>query len=226
MAINTQHMEYTSVMLFEDNADLRASLRLLIEETPGFVLIGEYPDCTQVAQKVLELQPDVVLMDIDMPVVNGIAGLSIIKDVLPETLVIMLTVFDKNEHIFEALQAGADGYLLKKSSPDEIISAIKEVLDGGAPMTPAIARKVLTFFTKEKKAPKDDDLGTKERQVLGLLVEGFSYKMIAVEQDISIETVRSHIKNIYRKLQVHSMSEAVVKAIREKLVDPKQKTEM
>ncbi|MBL4586861.1 MAG: response regulator transcription factor, partial [Flavobacteriales bacterium] len=151
--------------------------------------------------------------------VNGIQGLKIIKQYRPETHVIMLTVFDQNEHVFDAMCAGANGYLLKKSPPAEIINAIDEVMTGGAPMTPAIAKKVLSFFAQQNNVPKQENaLTPKETEVLKLLVDGFSYKMIAAELEISIDTVRSHIKNIYRKLQVNSMTEAVAKAIRQRLV--------
>ena len=206
-------------ILFEDNEDLRESLRLLINGTPGFHVPGTYPDCSHVREAIQEHAPEVVLMDIDMPGVDGIEGLKTIKEIDADIKVIMLTVFDQNEHVFEALCAGADGYLLKRSTPAEIIDAITMVTTGGAPMTPVIARKVLSFFTAKNKAGKKDELLTpKETEVLRLLVDGFSYKMIAGELEISIDTVRTHIKAIYRKLHVHSMSEAVVKALKKGLM--------
>lgn len=212
-------MKDISVLIFEDNLDLRDSLRLLINGTVGYTVVSTYPNCSQVRQAIKEYKPDTVLMDIDMPEVNGIEGLKVIKEIRPETHVIMLTVFDQDNYVFEAICAGANGYLLKKSPPAEIIKAISEVSVGGAPMTPAIAKKVLSFFSQQKASrPKENLLTPKEKEVLKLLVEGFSYKMITEEQEVSIDTVRTHIKNIYRKLHVHSMSEAVAKAIREDLV--------
>lgn len=208
----------TSIVIFENNEDLRNSLRLLLDGTDDLVVRGDFVNCEKVKEIIEEHKPDVVMMDIDMPVVDGISGLKIIKEHRPETRVVMLTVFDDNSKVFEALQNGADGYLLKKSTPAQIISAIKEVQTGGAPMTPAVARKVLSFFSHNKPKDNAHDLTPKETEVLKLLVEGFSYKMIAAELAVSIDTVRSHIKNIYSKLQVHSMSEAVAKALRERIV--------
>jgi DNA-binding NarL/FixJ family response regulator len=211
-------MKDVSVLIFEDNNDLRESLRLLINGTLGYEVKATYPNCAEAKKAVLEHQPDVVMMDIDMPEVNGIEGLQIIKEVRPETHVIMLTIFDQNEHIFEALQLGANGYMLKRSSPAEIFKAIEEVKSGGAPMTPAIAKKVLSFFAGQKTTRSNSELTSKESEVLKWLVDGYSYKMIAAELEVSIDTIRTHIKNIYRKLQVNSMTEAVSKAIRQGLV--------
>ncbi len=218
--VNFPSMAETSVLIFEDNKDLRESLHLLVNGSLGYTVLASLVNCVNADKLVLEHRPDVVLMDIDMPEVNGIEGLQMIKKARPETHVIMLTVFDQNEHIFEAMQNGADGYILKRSAPTEIFKAIEEVLSGGAPMTPTVAKKVLSFFTTDRSKPakKENDLTPKETEVLKLLVDGFSYKMIASEQEVSIDTVRTHIKNIYRKLHVNSMSEAVAKAIRQNLV--------
>ena len=182
-------------------------------------MLESYTNCTEVAKAIEKHQPKIVLMDIDMHEVNGIEGLQIIKEKDPTIFVVMITVFDQNDHVFKAMQAGADGYLLKKSNPSQIIHAMDEVLDGGAPMTPTIAKKVLSFFLSSKNESKNQHgLTPKETEVLKLLVDGFSYKMVANAQSIALETVRSHIKNIYRKLKVNSMSEAVVKALREDLI--------
>jgi DNA-binding NarL/FixJ family response regulator len=160
-----------------------------------------------------------VLMDIDMPVVNGLQGLAIVRKHFPEVHVLMLTVFDDNEHIFEAICAGAVGYLLKRTQPARLIEAIQDAHRGGAPMTSSIARKVLTMFAKSnQKSDNQRNLTDREQEILALLVAGNSYKMIAAALRISIDTVRSHIKNIYEKLHVHSQTEAVAKAIREKLI--------
>ncbi len=212
-------MDKIPVLIFEDTDSLRNSLTLLVNKTDKYAVLGAYPNCSEVSKAIIEHNPKIVLMDIDMPEVDGIEGLQIIKEINPDIHVVMITVFDHDEHVFKAMQNGADGYLLKKSSPSNIIKGMDEVLAGGAPMTPTIARKVLSLFASLKKKPENQHgLTPKETEVLKLLVEGFSYKMVANAMDITIETVRSHIKKIYRKLQVNSMSEAVVKALRENLI--------
>jgi DNA-binding NarL/FixJ family response regulator len=164
------------------------------------------------------LFPDVILMDIDMPVLNGLDTLTKVKSIKPELPVIMYTVFDDNDHLFEALKRGANGYLLKKTTPTRLLSAIVDIRNGEVPMSAAIAQKVLKFFSEQQSPTPQYGLTAREKQLLKLLVDGFSYKMIAAELLISIDTVRSHIKKIYEKLNVHSVSEAVSKAIRQKLV--------
>lgn len=211
-------MNDISVLIFEDNGDLRESLRLLVNGTPGYTVLADFSNGSLARKAVTEHQPDVVLMDFDMPEVNGIQALQAIKEVRPETHVVMLTVFDQNEHVFEAMCNGANGYLLKRSAPTEIIKAIDDVMTGGAPMTPAIAKKVLSFFAHQKTVKPKSELTPKESEVLKWLVDGYSYKMIAAELEVSLDTIRTHIKNIYRKLQVNSMTEAVAKAIRQNLV--------
>ena len=211
----------TRIVIYEDNFDLRESLVVLLKGTAGFEVMGAFPNCLSIENQIKELAPEVVLMDIDMPIKNGLEGLKIITQKFPSVLVIMLTVFESNEHIFDALCAGAVGYLLKKSSPIDIINAIKEVKNGGSPMTPAIARKVLQFFPKEaaKKEEIDtENLSEREMEVLKLLTKGFTYRMAAYELGISVETVRTYIKRIYNKLHVHSNTEAVAVALQKKLV--------
>lgn len=214
----------TRVLIYEDNADLRASLGQLLSADPSLELVGSLPNCTAVTTDVARLQPDVVLMDIDMPGMTGIEGLKRLKAVRPETLVVMLTVFEENNRVFDAICAGADGYLLKKTPPAKLLDAISEVRAGGAPMTPAIARQVLRLFPASparvqagSQAEPTDALSAREHEILKLLVEGYSYKMIAADRNISLDTVRSHIKKIYEKLHVHSMTEAVSKALRQGL---------
>jgi len=161
-----------------------------------------------------------VLMDIDMPGCTGIEGLRRIKAIAPNINVVMLTVFEENDRVFDAVCAGADGYLLKKTPPARLLDAIGEVRAGGAPMTPAIARQVLRLFPKAPPRVVEEspaNLSAREQEILGLLVEGYSYKMIAADRGISIDTVRSHIKKIYEKLHVRSMTEAVSKALRQGL---------
>ncbi|QIX62179.1 response regulator transcription factor [Hymenobacter lutimineralis] len=213
----------TRVLIYEDNTDLRASLSQLLAGTPGLELAGALGNCTQTEADISRLRPDVVLMDIDMPGMTGIEGLRRIKGVSPTVSVVMLTVFEDNDRVFEAICAGADGYLLKKTPPVKLLDAISEVRAGGAPMTPAIARQVLKLFPRtppKAAAPPEDspaNLSAREQEVLNLLVEGYSYKMIAADRGISLDTVRSHIKKIYEKLHVRSMTEAVSKALRQGL---------
>ena len=211
----------TRVLIYEDNADLRASLSQLLSGAPGLELAGALSNCTQAEADMERLRPDVVLMDIDMPGCTGIEGLRRIQAVTPGVNVVMLTVFEENDRVFGAICAGADGYLLKKTPPARLLDAIGEVRAGGAPMTPAIARQVLRLFPKVPRRPVADEspanLSAREQEILGLLVEGYSYKMIAADRGISIDTVRSHIKKIYEKLHVRSMTEAVSKALRQGL---------
>ncbi|MGV3541024.1 MAG: response regulator [Rufibacter sp.] len=207
----------TKLLLYEDNAPLREGLCLLIEAAEGFTVVGAFPKCDQVLDQVPRLQPDVVLMDIDMPGIGGIAGLQLIKSHFSEVKVVMLTVFDNDQNVFEAMKAGADGYLLKKTPPAKLLEALEDVCQGGAPMTSSVARQVLQLFAQAppQEMPKEDfQLSQREKEVLQGLVNGYSYKMIAAELYISLETVRSHIKKIYEKLQVNSKTEAVTKVYR------------
>ncbi|AMJ64310.1 response regulator [Hymenobacter sp. PAMC 26628] len=214
-------MPPTRLILYEDNAGLRASLGQFLAGAPGLVLVGKFESCAQAGADVRRLRPDVVLMDIDMPGCSGIEGLRQVKAVAPATSVVMLTVFDDNDRVFEAICAGADGYLLKKTPPARLLEAIAEVRAGGAPLTPAVARQVLRLFPRPgapahppRPAP---DLSARELEILGLLVEGYSYKMVADKCFISLDTVRSHIKKIYEKLHVRSATAAVSRALRDGL---------
>ncbi len=207
------------VLLYDDNEALRASMETLISEDQGFELLAAMPNAETVETDIRELKPDVVLMDIDMPVVNGVEAVRKISRIDDKLPVIMLTVFDDNENIFNAICAGASGYILKRYATEEIPSAIRMVLEGGAPMTGSVARKVLMMVPQAKTAEQEkSDLTDKETAILKFLVNGYSYKMIAAELKISIDTVRFHIKKIYDKLHVHSGTEAVSKAIKDKLV--------
>lgn len=209
-----------TIIIYEDNAHLRESLSSLLSLTGDYVVIASYPDCMQVAEQLTEEKPDVVLMDIDMPGINGIEAVKKIRTFDKQVQIIMLTVFDDNVHVFEAMYAGANGYLLKKYVSDKLIHAIREVLDGGAPMSPSIARMVITNMQQplQPVAENDYQLTAREKETLQLLSKGNSFKMIAAELGISIDTVRTHIKRIYDKLHVRSQIEAVSKAINEKLV--------
>lgn len=209
-----------NVAVFEDNVHLRESLEELINNTETLICTGAYADANNLEIKIKESQPLVVIMDIDMPGINGIEAVKIIQEKYPAIRVLMQTVFDDNDKVFASICAGASGYILKKSTPKKIIEAIYETYHGGAPMTPSIAEKVLGMFRiQTQKTPVEKiDLSHREKEILTLLVKGKSYKMIAADCFISIDTVNSHIKNIYEKLHVHSKSEAVVKAINQKLV--------
>ncbi len=207
------------LVLYEDNPQLREGLTMLLNGSDGFEVIAAYKNCNNVVAEVEALQPDIVLMDIDMPGTNGIEGLKLIRQKNTTVKVLMLTVFDDNKNVFDAIRNGANGYLLKKTPPAKLLEYIQEAHTGGAPMSSSIATQVLKMFS-EVHTPTGDDyhLSDREKEVLQLLVNGYSYKMIASEMYISIDTVRSHIKKIYEKLHVNSKSEAVAKAFKDKLV--------
>lgn len=213
-------MEKIRVAVFDDNKPRRDLLQMLIDSTEGFSCVGAFDDCSNVIKNISSNIPDVVLMDIDMPKVNGIDGMILIKKEFPKVKVLMQTVFEDEEKIFRAIVAGADGYILKKTPPSKLMDAITEVMEGGAPMTPAVARQVLLLFNnKHSKVSKNNfDLTKREQEILAMLVKGDSYKMIANECNISYATVNSHISHIYTKLHVNSGTEAVAKAVKEKLV--------
>ncbi|MGV8095345.1 MAG: response regulator [Mangrovibacterium sp.] len=207
------------VAIYEDNNALRESLTYLIKGSGLLTFAGAYPECGNILNNCAADKPDVILMDIEMPGISGIEATHVVKDKYPEINVMMLTVFEDRDKIFDALRAGATGYLLKKSSAIQIIEAITELANGGSPMSGEIARKVLEFFTHPQTG-KDNPYTLSEREldILKRLVAGDSYKMIADICCISIGTVRCHINSIYHKLAVNSKSEAVIKAIKERLV--------
>lgn len=209
-----------SIIIYDDSVNRRDSLKLLLESIDDFEIVGTFPNCLHVSQHMIDLNPDVVLMDIQMPEVDGIQGVKIIAELYPHVKVIMQTVFEDDEKIFEALRHGASGYILKKTEPQRIIDAIKEVIEGGSPMTPSIATRVLNYFRNHNENVSTEmyRLSEREKDILLRLVEGFSYKMIADQLSISYHTVNSHIKKIYRKLHVNSLGEAVNKAINNKIV--------
>jgi len=208
------------VAIFEDNRSLREGLAAMIGGTTGFHCVGAFPNCNNLLKNISQANPDVVLMDIEMPGINGIEAVGMIKEEYPDMKVLMETIFDDDEKIFNSICAGAEGYILKHTSPAEIMEAIKEIHEGGSPMTPSIANRVLKMvkLRPETGSKESFDLTDREKEILMCLVKGMSYKMVADACFISIETVNVHIKNIYRKLQVHSKSEAVAKAIKGKIV--------
>ena len=207
------------LLIFEDNDDMRESLSILFKGTPGIVFTGAYADATRSLDDVAATEPDVILMDIDLPKVNGIEAVWQIKQKFPAVQILMLTVFDDNERIFQSICAGASGYILKRNPPSKIIEGIFEVAEGGGSLTSSIARKVLDMFPRFNASKKETEtLTQREREVLAFLVKGHSYKMTAAELGITLETVRSHIKKIYEKLHVHSSGEAIALALRNRLV--------
>ncbi len=207
------------IVIYEDNTNLRESLSSLLSLTGEYDVIASYPDCSKVTEQVKTMTPDVVLMDIDMPGINGIEAVKRIRQFDKKAQIIMLTVFDDNTHVFEAMYAGANGYLLKKYVSDKLVHSIREVLDGGAPMSPSIARMIISNMQQPVELPANDyQLTNREKEILQLLSKGNSFKLIAAELCISLDTVRTHIKRIYDKLHVRSQIEAVSKAINEKLV--------
>jgi DNA-binding NarL/FixJ family response regulator len=199
-----------SVALFEDNYLLRDSYYQLINGTPGFTCVGAFDNAADIIFKMKRSRPDVVLMDIDMPGISGIEAVQIIKQNFKDVHIIMQTVFDDNDKIFNAIQAGADGYILKKTPPAKILEAIIEVQTGGAPMTPGIAAKTLQLFRSGLKPlpdKKEAQLTERQKEILEGIVSGMSYKMIAEKLSLSVDTIRYHVKNIYETLQVHSRFE-------------------
>ena len=207
------------LMLYEDNPQLREGLTMLLNGSDGFEVVGAFKNCNNIEDDVQALDPDVILMDIDMPGTNGIQGLKRLRKVNTKSKVLMLTVFDDNQNVFQAISNGANGYVLKKTPPARLLEYIGEAATGGAPMTASIATQVLKMFANmNTKQGEDYNLSDREKQVLQLLVDGYSYKMIASEMFIAIDTVRSHIKKIYEKLHVNSKSEAVAKAFKDKIV--------
>jgi DNA-binding NarL/FixJ family response regulator len=205
-----------SIIIFEDNDRLRDSLAYLLKMN-GYDVVGDYNNCKDAPNIMRVYKPDVVLMDIDMPEKSGIAGVEMIKETNPDIAVIMYTVFEDDERLFQCLCAGANGYLLKKTPPSMLFDAIQEVLEGGAPMSPAIAKKVLSSFHHKKESNKYD-LSPREIEVLQWLTKGYSIKVIASEMNLAFDTIRSHLKNIYSKLHVNCGKEAIAKALGERIV--------
>ncbi|MBP6023680.1 response regulator [Ferruginibacter sp.] len=194
------------VFIYDDNGARRDSLKALMELSPELQYAGEGINCLNVIADMQTYFPDVVLMDINMPDADGIVGLKVIRKEFPHIKVLMQTVFDDTDKIFECIRNGASGYILKKDSPQRILQAIQEVYDGGAVMNPGIALKVLEYFQPQKK---ENPLSARETQVLELLAEGLSYKMVADKLFLSFNTVNTHIKHIYEKLHVSSLGEAI-----------------
>lgn len=208
------------VTIFEDNHSLRVGLYQLINGSAGFQCAGAFEDCSNLIKNIQDTKPDVVLMDIGMPGIDGIEGVRILREKFPDIKILMQTIFEENEKIFQSILAGASGYILKNTSPGRILDFIKETYDGGAPMSPSVAIKVLKMVASKSESTNKHEfkLSEREKEILSCLVKGMSYKLIADACFISIDTVRGHIRNIYEELHVHSKGEAVAKAIKNNIV--------
>jgi len=211
--------ETIKVAIIEDIRTLRDGLSALIDGTAGFQCTGRFRSAEEAIERLRDDLPHVVLADIGLPGMSGIEAVRLLKERFPALTLLMLTVYDDDDRVFEALCAGATGYLLKKTPPARLLESLKEAVQGGAPMSPEIARRVVELFREIRPADKSDgQLTAHELRLLKLLVNGYSYKAAAAALDVSVNTVCFHIKRIYEKLQVHSKSEAVAKALRHRLV--------
>lgn len=207
------------VVLIEDQRDVREGLKLLINGSPGFECLVAYRSVEDALAEIDPIDaPDLILTDIGLPGLSGIEGIKLFREQLPQTAILALTVYENNDKIFNALCAGATGYLLKNTPPARLLEALKEAVTGGSPMSPEVARRVVTLFREFQPVSASYDLTPQERQLLKLLVEGHHKKTAADVMGISFHTVSFHLRHIYEKLQVHSKSEAVAKALREHLV--------
>ncbi len=211
------------IAIFDDNKNIRESIKMLLDTVPDFEVVGSYCHVLDCINDVRESRPDVVLMDIEMPGMTGITAVHKLKSEFPNIQVLMQTVFEDDDRVFDSICAGASGYILKNQLNIKLVDFIRELQFGGSPMSPSIARKVLNKlqempqFIRPGEAP-DYHLTPREKDVLSCLVNGLSYKMIASELNISYETVRSHVKKIYEKLHVASLTEVVAKAINQRIV--------
>jgi DNA-binding NarL/FixJ family response regulator len=208
------------VAIIEDRREIRDGLAMLIGGTEGFRCTGAFRSMEEALARINSDLPDVALCDIGLPGMSGIEGMRLLKEQYPQLLLLMLTVYDDDERIFDALCAGACGYLLKKTPPVRLLEGLKEAVTGGSPMSPEVARRVITLFRDIRPPERADyELTPHETRLLKLLVEGHNYKTAALELNVSINTVSFHMRRIYEKLQVHSKSEAVAKALRDRLVN-------
>jgi DNA-binding NarL/FixJ family response regulator len=211
------------IAIFDDNKNIRESITLLLNTEPDFEVVGSFSHVLDCLDDVKSCNPEIILMDIEMPGMTGIEAVTIIKRELPTVQILMQTVFEDDDRVFDSICAGASGYILKNHLNTKLIDAIKELQFGGSPMSPSIARKVLNKMQSvagiiKPGEPTDYHLTTREKEVLSCLVNGLSYKMIAGNLHISYETVRSHVKKIYEKLHVASLTEVVAKAINQRIV--------
>lgn len=202
----------TRIGIVEDSRTTREGLRTIIDLSPDYHCVGAFETAEDALRLLPKQAPDVVLMDIQLPSMSGIECVAQLKRLLPEVLVIMVTVYEDPDRVFSALRAGASGYLLKRSAPDEVISAIREVQSGGAPMSGEIARKVIQYFRDQSATVVEvDNLTAREKEVLELVAHGFNNKEVAGRLHVTVDAVRWHLKHIYAKLHVHSRTEAALK---------------
>ena len=217
MENNTEKIINTAIV--EDMRDIREGLATLINYTEGFVCIGKYRSMEEAIPSIRHRVPDVLLSDIGLPGIDGIEGIKILKEQYPEMTVLMLTVYDDDERIFDALCAGASGYLLKRTPPAKLLESIREAVSGGAPMSPEIAIRVISLFREFRPPAKVDyDLTPHETRLLKLIVDGYNHTAAAAELGVSYNTIKFHMRHIYEKLQVHSKSDAVSLALKNRLV--------
>ena len=215
----TENSQIIKTAVVEDIRDIREGLATLINFTDGFQCSGTYRSMEEAIPRIASKIPDVLLSDIGLPGMDGIEGIKILKASYPQMTILMLTVYDDDERIFDALCAGASGYLLKRTPPGQLMDNIREAVSGGAPMSPEVAAKVIKLFRDIRPAEKlDHDLTPHEVRLLKLLVEGHNYTTAAKELGVSFNTVKFHMRHIYEKLQVHSKSEAVAKALQSRIV--------
>lgn len=207
------------VAIIEDQREIREGLRALIDGTPGYACAGTYRSMEEALGQIAGESPDVILVDIGLPGISGIEGIPPLRELCPETRLLVLSVYDDDDRIFAALCAGASGYLLKKTPPARLLESLKEAADGGGPMSPEVAHRVIALFQDFRpRLPVDHDLTPHELRLLKLLAEGYNYKTAARQFNVSINTISFHMKHIYEKLHVHSKSEAVAKALRTGIV--------
>ena len=209
------------VAIVEDRREIRDGLAMIINGTPGFRCTGAYRSMEDALERIGGNVPDVVLNDIGLPGMNGIDGIRILKERHPDLLILMLTVYDDDDRIFDALCAGASGYLLKRTPPAKLLDNIREAMSGGSPVSPEVASRVIRFFREfhnTETEREDYDLTPHETRLLKLLTEGYNYQTAAEKLGVSYNTIKFHVRHIFDKLQVHSKSEAVVKAMRDRLV--------
>ena len=207
-------------LIIEDQRELREGLQTLINFTPGFKSIGAFRTAEEAITRAKYDQPDVVLTDIGLPGMNGIEGTRKLKELYPNLIILVLSVYDDDERIFDALCAGACGYLLKRTPPSQLLDNIREAVTGGAPMSPEVASRVIRLF-REFRPPErvDYDLTPHETRILKLLVDGYNFTTAAKKLGVSYNTIKYHMTNIYDKLQVHSKTDAVTKALQNRLLD-------
>jgi DNA-binding NarL/FixJ family response regulator len=219
-AMDLANQQLIKAAIVEDQRDIREGLTMLINGTAGYACAGSYRSMEEALERIKADVPDVILCDIGLPGMSGIEGIRLLKERYPQVSLLMLTVYDDDDRIFDALCAGACGYLLKRTAPTRLLESLKEAVTGGAPMSPEVASRVITLFREIRPPERSDyELTPHESRLLKLLVEGHNYTTAAAALNVSYNTVKFHMRHIYEKLQVHSKSEAVAKAMRERLIN-------